>query len=203
VDDHRCNHSRFTGCRTYSYYVVDVVGTVYIDNIYFYNDNGSTGGGDTPSEAAPTPIDRDAADVISLFSNAYTNITVDTFFAGFSAGAGQTDEQVEGDDEQVEGDDVLRYADLDFAGIETIATAVDLTSMTNFSIDVWTATGFDFIAGVVDFGGDGFAGANPDTRGDVRRTLQTGQWTTIDVTIADLQAAGLTATPADFSQLML
>ncbi len=176
--------------------VVDVVGTVYIDNIYFYNDGSTGGGGDTPTEAAPTPPTRDAADVISLFSNAYANITVDTFFAGFSAGAGQTEEQVAGDD-------VLRYADLDFAGVETISTAVDLTMMTNFSIDVWTATGFDFISGIVDFGGDGFGGANPDTRGDVRETLQAGQWTTIDVTIADLQAAGLTATPADFSQLIL
>ena len=176
------------------------VGTVVIDNVSLVeggdgSDSDTGAGGDAPTEAAPTPPARDAADVISLFSNAYTNITVDTFFAGFSAGAGQTEEQVAGDD-------VLRYADLDFAGVETINTAVDLTSMTNFSIDVWTATEFDFIAGIVDFGGDGFDGGN-DTRGDARETLQAGQWTTIDVTKADLQAAGLTATPADFSQLIL
>ncbi|MEM7549387.1 MAG: hypothetical protein AAF363_06930 [Bacteroidota bacterium] len=157
---------------------------------------GSGGGGDAPTVAAPTPVDRDAADVISLFSNAYMNITVDTFFAGFSQGGGQTNEQVAGDD-------VLRYEDLDFAGIETTSTVVDLTGMTNFSIDVWTATEFDFIAGIVDFGGDGFEGASADTRGDVQETLSAGQWTTIDVTIADLQAAGLTANPADFSQLIL
>ena len=175
--------------------MVDVIGTVYVDNIYFYNDAGG-GGGDTPTMAAPTPPARDAADVISLYSNAYTNITVDTFYAAFSAGGGQTDEQVAGDD-------VLRYADLDFAGIETITATVDLTGMTHFHIDVWTATSFDFISGVVDFGGDGFGGANPDTRGDTRNTLTAGQWTSVDVTIADLQAAGLTATPTDFSQLIL
>ncbi len=175
--------------------VVDVIGTVYVDNIYFYID-GAGGGGDTPTMAAPTPPTRDAADVISLYSNAYTNITVDTFYAAFSDGAGQTAEQVAGDD-------VLRYEDLNFAGIETITETVDLSSMTNFHIDVWTATSFDFITGVVDFGGDGFGGANPDTRGDARTTLTAGQWTSIDVTIADLQAAGLTATPTDFSQLIL
>ena len=174
--------------------VVDVVGTVYVDNIYFYNE--SSGGGDMPTVAAPAPPSRDAADVISLFSNEYTDITVDTFFAGFSAGGGVSDVQVAGDDTKL-------YTDLDFAGIETIATSVDLSMMTNFHMDVWTATGFDFIAGVVDFGGDGFAGTNPDTRGDERTTLQAGMWTSIDVSIADLQAAGLTATPTDFSQLIL
>ncbi|MEM1339932.1 MAG: PKD domain-containing protein [Bacteroidota bacterium] len=174
--------------------IVDVTGTLYVDNIYFYND-GSGGGGDMPAEAAPTPPARDAADVISLFSNAYTNIMVDTFFAGFSQGGGQTDVQVAGDD-------VLLYTDLDFAGIETLTETVDLTSMTNFSIDVWTATSFDLISRVVDFGGDGFDGGN-DTQADERTTLTAGQWSTIDVSIADLQAAGLTATPTDFSQLIL
>ncbi|MEM6542110.1 MAG: hypothetical protein AAF634_13185, partial [Bacteroidota bacterium] len=161
---------------------------------YFYND-GSGGGGDIPTMPAPTPPARDVADVISLFSNAYTNIMVDTFFAGFSMGAGQTNEQVASDD-------VLLYTDLDFAGIETLTETVDLTSMTNFSIDVWTATSFDLISRVVDFGGDGFGGGN-DTQADERTTLTAGQWNTIDVSIADLQAAGLTATPTDFSQLIL
>nr|WP_298790681.1 PKD domain-containing protein [uncultured Allomuricauda sp.] len=174
--------------------VVDVIGTVYVDNIYFYND-GSGGGGDTPTVAAPTPPVRDAGDVISLFSNAYTDITVDTFYAGFSAGGGLTDVQVAGDDTKL-------YTDLDFAGIETIATSVDLSSMTNFHIDVWTATGFDFITGIVDFAGDGFGSGN-DTRGDERTTLAAGSWTSVDVSIADLQSAGLTATPTDFSQLIL
>ncbi len=173
--------------------IVDVVGTVYVDNIYFYND--SAGGGDMPTEAAPTPPSRDAADVISIFSNAYTDISVDTFYAAFSSGTGVSDVQVAGDDTKL-------YADLDFAGVETLTENVDLSSMTNFHIDVWTATSFDFISRLVDFGGDGFGGGN-DTQADERTTLTAGQWNSIDVTIADLQAAGLTATPTDFSQLIL
>ncbi|SHG21375.1 PKD domain-containing protein [Flagellimonas flava] len=173
--------------------VVDVIGTVYVDNIYFYND--SAGGGDTPTTAAPTPPSRDAADVISIFSNAYTDITADTFYAAFSSGTGVSDVQVAGDDTKL-------YADLDFAGVETLTETVDLSSMTNFHIDVWTATSFDFISRLVDFGGDGFGGGN-DTQADERTTLTAGQWNSIDVTIADLQAAGLTATPTDFSQLIL
>ncbi len=174
--------------------VVGVTGTIFVDNIYFYN-TGSGGGGDTPTTAAPTPPARDAADVVSLFSNAYTDITVDTFYAGFSAGGGITDEQVAGDD-------VKRYTDLDFAGVETISASVDLSAMTNFHLDVWTATSVDLLSRVVDFGGDGFGGGN-DTQADETTTLAAGSWTSIDVTIADLQAAGLTATPTDFNQLIL
>jgi len=170
-------------------------GIVVIDNVILIQGDSGNGGGNTPTVAAPTPENRDPADVISLFSNAYTNINVDTFFAGFSQGGAQTNEQVAGDD-------VLRYADLDFAGIETITETVDLTGMTDFSIDIWTPVAFDFIAGIVDFAGDGFDGGN-DTRADVRQTLIAGQWNTITVSIADLQTAGLTATPTDFSQLIL
>ncbi|MEM9001476.1 MAG: PKD domain-containing protein, partial [Bacteroidota bacterium] len=168
-------------------------GTFYIDDVEQAATMG--GGGDAPTDAAPTPPARDAGDVISIFSNAYTDITVDTFYAGFSQGSGVSDMQVAGDD-------VKLYTDLDFAAIETLTTSVDLSTMTNFHIDVWTATGFDLISGIVDFGGDGFDGGN-DTRGDASSTLTAGQWNAIDVTIADLQAAGLTATPTDFSQLIL
>ncbi|MEM8764992.1 MAG: PKD domain-containing protein [Bacteroidota bacterium] len=174
--------------------VIDAVGTIYVDNIYFYADGG--GGGDMPTDPAPTPPARDAGDVVSVFSNAYTNVTVDTFFAGFGEGTGVADAQVSGDDVKV-------YADLNFAGIETLTETVDLSSMTTFHIDVWSATALNFLAGVVDFGGDGFGSGN-DTRGDTPNTaLTAGAWTSIDVTIADLQTAGLTATPTDFSQLIL
>ncbi|TAI49792.1 PKD domain-containing protein, partial [Flagellimonas allohymeniacidonis] len=170
-------------------------GTFFIDDIEQEETAGGGGSGDTPTEAAPTPPARDAADVISLFSNAYTDITVDTFYAGFSAGGGVTDVQVAGDDTKL-------YTDLDFAGIETLTESVDLSSMTNLHIDVWTTTSFDLVTGVVDFGGDGFGSGN-DTRGDATTTLAAGSWTSIDVTIADLQTASLTATPTDFSQLIL
>ena len=174
--------------------VIDVTGTIYVDNIYFYTDGG--GGGDTPTTPAPTPPARDAGDVISVFSNAYSNVTVDTFFAGFGEGAGVADAQVSGDDVKV-------YEDLNFAGIETLTETIDLSSMTNFHIDVWSATSFSVLAGVVDFGGDGFGSGN-DTRGNTPNTALTpGEWVSIDVTIVDLQTAGLTATPTDFSQLIL
>ncbi|MBK8657239.1 MAG: hypothetical protein IPN20_25880 [Haliscomenobacter sp.] len=56
-------------------------GTIYLDNIYFYKEGG---GGTVPTEAAPAPtLAQDK--VISLFSDAYTNVTVDTWRTDWSA----------------------------------------------------------------------------------------------------------------------
>ena len=177
--------------------VVDVTGTIFVDNIYFYNDpnGGGDTGGSAPSEAAPMPPARDAADVISLFSNAYTNINVDTFYAEFSQGGGLQDIQVEGDD-------VKQYTGLDFAGVETIAATVDISGMTHFHIDVWTPLGITFKNKLVDFLGDGFDGPNGVTEGEVTRNLTMGQWNSLDIPISEYVSAGLTGT-MDFSQLIL
>ncbi|NAY92404.1 DUF5011 domain-containing protein [Muricauda sp. JGD-17] len=148
-----------------------------------------------PFSAAPTPPARDPGDVISLFSNAYTDITVDTFYAAFSVGGGVSDVQVAGNDTKL-------YTDLDFAGVETLSASVDLSSMTMFHIDVWSQNSVDFLTRVVDFAGDGFGGGN-DTQGDETTNLSAGSWTSIDVSIADFQTGGFTATPTDFSQLIL
>ena len=56
--------------------------TFYFDDITLVPPGGG-GGGSEPSVAAPTPT-RDPANVISLFSDAYTDVPVDTFLAGTS-----------------------------------------------------------------------------------------------------------------------
>jgi len=58
--------------------------TVYLDNVYFYSEDTTGGGGSDPTSAAPTPT-IDAANVISMFSNAYTDVTVDTFRTDWSS----------------------------------------------------------------------------------------------------------------------
>ena len=56
--------------------------TVYMDNIYFYGEGGSSA--TEPTQAAPTPT-QDEANVVSLFSDAYTNANVDTWRTDWSA----------------------------------------------------------------------------------------------------------------------
>jgi hypothetical protein len=66
--------------------------TVYLDNFYFYKSTVVV----TPTEptvAAPTPTTA-LADVISMFSNAYTNVPITTWRTDWSAGSNLTDLQI-------------------------------------------------------------------------------------------------------------
>ena len=70
------------------------------------------------------------ADVISLFSNAYTNKTVDSWSAEWD------DSDVA--DLQVAGDDVKKYTFTNFAGIDFSNHKFDASGMTHFHMDIWT-----------------------------------------------------------------
>jgi hypothetical protein len=82
-----------------------------------------------PANPAPTPT-VPANNVISLFSNAYTNVTVDTWSADW--------DNADVTDVQIAGDDVKLYTNLVFAGIEFLSQEVDATCMTHFHMDIWT-----------------------------------------------------------------
>ena len=151
--------------------------TTYLDNIYFYTDVVPT----APLTAAPTPTYA-PGDVISMFSNAYTNVPVDTW----STGWGNTTFA----DVQVSGNDTKLYTNLVFAGIETIGTPINGTAMTHFRMDIWTpnpTTNAAFKVKWVDLGANGAFGGGDDVEHEVTLTatstpaLRTGQWTTLDI----------------------
>ncbi|MCO6487747.1 MAG: Ig-like domain-containing protein, partial [Phaeodactylibacter sp.] len=102
-------------------------GTIYLDNIYFYAEGGGSG---EPTMAAPAPTEN-PADVISLFSDAYTDVPVDTWRTDWSAATLE--------DVTVQGNATKKYSMLDFVGIETVSNTIDATGMTHFHIDVWSA----------------------------------------------------------------
>jgi hypothetical protein len=159
----------------------------YIDNVYFYRVATPT----APTTAAPTPTYA-AGDVISLFSNAYTNVTVDTWRTGWSD-ATLTDLQVAGNDTK-------RYTALNFVGIETVASQINATAMTHFRMDVWTP---DAIVGtaslrvkLVDFGANAAFGGGDDVEQELVFNATTtpavtaGTWITLDIPLS--QFTGLT-----------
>jgi hypothetical protein len=151
--------------------------TTYLDNIYFYTEAVPT----APLTAAPTPSYA-PGDVVSMFSNAYTNVAVDTW----STGWGNTTFA----DVQVSGNDTKLYTNLVFAGIETIGTPINATQMTHFRMDIWTpnptATAA-FRVKWVDLGANGIFGGGDDVEHEVTLTatstpgLRTGQWVTLDI----------------------
>jgi hypothetical protein len=165
------------------------LGTVFVDNIYYYKG----GPVDAPSTPAPVPT-YDAADVVSLFSGPYTDVTVDTWSADWDG--------ADVSDETAGGDAVKKYTNLSFAGIEFTSATVDASSMTNFRMDIWTPDATDggevFKVKLVDFGADGAFDGGDDTEHEVTLTasstpaIGTGSWYTLDVPLADF--TGLTTT---------
>ena len=90
-----------------------------------------------PTTAAPTPPTRNAADVISLFSNAYTNKSNVIFGTSWDS-ANITDAVVAGDD--VKKVSFASGADANFVAIDFASSKIDLTPFTHLHIDIFTTT---------------------------------------------------------------
>ena len=103
--------------------VWDGDGTVYIDNLYFY-DKKPTG-----AAAAPTAA---AADVVSIYSDSYTNEVVSEWNPDW--GQSTTLETV-----TVGSDNFLKYSNLNYSGLVTnYDPGTDISSMTHVRFDYWT-----------------------------------------------------------------
>ena len=157
------------------------------DNVCYFDNITFSSGGTTlaePTTAAPTPT-RLAANVISLFSNAYTNVTVDTWRTGWSA-ATLTDMQVAGND-------VKKYSSLDFVGVETVGpNMINASTMDRFNIDVWTPNATAFKVKLVDFGPNAAYGGGDDKEHELSFTPTKESWNTLSIKMSDF--TGLTTT---------
>jgi Bacterial Ig-like domain len=161
----------------------------YVDNVTF--SVKSAGPAQAPTVAAPTPT-LEAGKVISLFSNAYTNRTVDTWRTGWSA-ATLTDLQVAGNDTK-------KYSGLDFVGIEaTGSNSINASSMTHVNFDIWTPNATTVRLKMVDFGADNAFGGGDDSEHEVVGTPTTGSWNQVKIPLSDF--ANL-ASLAHISQLI-
>lgn len=133
--------------------------------------------------SAPTPT-NDPADVISIFSDAYTDVPVDNyngFFGGQTTLGGAVD---------FGGDGIIQYTNLNFVAISTTGT-VDASAMTHLHVDVQVSEPLDaadaLIVELIDFGPNGaFDGAfgTDDTGGGTRivsSSLAEGTWISLDL----------------------
>lgn len=173
--------SDFTGLTTRSNLAQIVLSgelsTVYVDNMYFYRGEVTGGGPTEPVMAAPTP-DRPESDVISLFSDAYTDVAVDTWRTEWS--------QAVLTDLDIAGNATKRYTALDFVGVETVATTVDAAEMTHIHVDVWSPDFSYFALKLVDFGADGAFDGGDDVEHEVQYTSPPrGEWISYDIPLTD------------------
>ncbi len=102
---------------------------VYFDNISFNPvDDEPTDG---PEVAAPAPPALAPEDVVSVFSDAFSDVVG----TNFNPGWGQTT-QVSFVD--IEGNETMKYASFNYQGIE-FASALNVTGMETLHLDMWTA----------------------------------------------------------------
>ncbi len=174
--------------------------TVFLDNIYFSNNGAAPPPPTVPVVAAPTPTYL-PADVISLFSDAYTNVPVTTWSADW--------DNADVADVLIATNATKRYTNLTFAGIEFTAPTVNATTMTHFRLDIWTpdasAVPAAFKVKLVDFGANGAFGGGDDREHELSYeatttpALTTGAWLTLDIPLS--QFTGLT-TRGNLAQLI-
>jgi hypothetical protein len=136
-----------------------------------------------PNTPAPAPT-IPASEVISLYSNVYTDVTVDTWSADW--------DMADVTDLVIGGDDVKAYTNLSYAGIEFATETIDIVAdtMTHFHLNVWVPEGSVFKVKLVDFGEDGTYGGAPDSEHELSFTessdpaLAFETWVSLDIPLS-------------------
>jgi hypothetical protein len=167
---------------------------VYLDNLYLYKAAPTA-----PTAAASAPT-RAAADVISLFSDTYTNRSVGTWSASW--------DQADVSDVSLGGNAVKKYSNIAFAGIEFTGSPINATSMTHLHVDVWKKNASSaFKLKLVDFGADGVYGGGNDVEhelvyngGTGTPSIAGGEWVGLDIPLSSF--TGMT-TRGSLAQLIV
>lgn len=154
----------------------DAVGFVFIDNVSLQE---VTSMNVPPTTAPPTPPARDAADVISIYGEAY----------GTAIGLNNVpwDDPTVFNEEMIAGNNVLK-ADLGVFLGSTLGSVVDGSEMTHFHMDFWVAD--EFAAGQVfnPKWSNHTGGAGETDAGELTIALGPGDvqtWVSIDVPLTD------------------
>ncbi|MFG6447371.1 Ig-like domain-containing protein [Roseateles sp. BYS180W] len=106
--------------------------TYYFDDITFVPGGGSTPSSGAPTQAAPTPPARASADVLSIFSDAYTSI------AGLDLNP-NWGQSTEPSTVAIAGNNTRKYAKLNYQGIDFAGNPIDVTGFSKLHLDYWTA----------------------------------------------------------------
>ena len=150
---------------------------------------------------APTPT-KSQANVISLFSDKYTNVPVN-YYNGYW----QPWQTTVSNDFSVQGDNILNYTIFNFVGIEYSSPTINATSMTHVHLDVFipgtVAPGRQLRVIVVDFGANGVFGGGDDTRQSTTftaPTLVSQNWISINIPFSAMPSL---ASRSHLAQLIL
>ncbi|WP_298492669.1 hypothetical protein [uncultured Algibacter sp.] len=139
-----------------------------------------------PLVSAPTPPARGVADVISIYTSAYTNVPDTNYFPDWGQGSqgsgwGTFD---------LSGDEMLQYTNISYQGIALAdGVTVDVSGMDYLHLDVWTA---DVVTDLETSLINNASGTV--TEAPVVKSLTPNSWTSIEIPISDYTDQGLTVT---------
>ena len=146
---------------------------IYVDNLYFYKTAGS--GGNAPTTAAPTPTHA-AADVVSLFSDSYTDVAGINYNPNWGqSGFGDVNTAFDTSG----GNLAIGYLNFNYQGMDFAAQ--DLSSMEFLHVDIWTPDATDLKVTPIG-GGETLVSLTP---------LNTGTWNSYDIPLSDFTAVNL------------
>ena len=130
-----------------------------------------------PIANAPSPSTRDAIDVISIFSDKYTDVADSDFYPNW-------EQSTQYNLFELDGEEILQYSNLNYQGID-IGSEIDASSMETLHIDVWTtdATSIDIYPLP--------NGVAPEDERFVTKTLEADQWNSFDIPMSEFTDQGL------------
>jgi hypothetical protein len=147
----------------------------------------------TVTNLTPAPVPTiPAGSVISMFSDTYTNVPVDTWRTSWSS-ANLTDVTISGNAAK-------KYSNLNFVGVEATTTPINATAMTYFHTDVWSSDFTQFKVKLVDFGANATFGGGDDKEHEITISSPAqNTWVSLDIPLSAF--TGLT-TRAHIAQLI-
>ena len=133
-----------------------------------------------PTVAAPNPSTRNPEDVVSIFSDKYTDVTLEELPTAWSVS--------NFDATTIEGNNVWKLSNLDYLGMVTnYGNGVDVSAMEKLHVDYWVPSGSTNellvkIVNTVD-GGEGVVSLG---------TTEGGSWQSIDIDMTGFDGGDLT-----------
>jgi beta-glucanase (GH16 family) len=135
-----------------------------------------------PTAAATQPTEKPNT-VISLFSDAYSSVSVDTWLGTGSVG---TLEEIVIDESAIK-----KYNDFSYALIETKTNPINISGMTHLRLSIWSPNSTQFKLELVDYGNDGILSGDDSEHEFSFRSHSQGAWENYFISLSSF--SGLTS----------
>lgn len=156
---------------------VDGNGTVFFDNIYFWNDPSIQETPTAPTTPAANPTQA-AGNVLSIYGESYTNVAGTDFNPNWGQATTVSEYTI------VNGNNALKYAGLNYQGT-TFQNPLNASTYNTIHFDVWTgnSTALNFYL---------ISGTYPNTsEKGLAVPFEIGKWKSVDLNLADFTGVNL------------